>query len=94
MLALFYNDACTVQVVSIYSLVSVGHCTYNCIRQSLSGTGNGPFMFHESEQHTAVVRPRIRKPVADTLDEIMDEHEYNTYDEAITHALREAGYEL
>lgn len=39
-------------------------------------------------------RPRIREPVADVLDDIKRENEYSTYDEAITHALREAGYEV
>jgi hypothetical protein len=39
-------------------------------------------------------RPVIREPVADTLDEIADEHGYGSYDEAITHALREAGYNV
>lgn len=41
-----------------------------------------------------VNRPRIRDPVADTLDEIADEHGYGSTDEAITHVLREAGYEV
>jgi len=39
-------------------------------------------------------RPRIRDPVAETLDEIADEHEYGSLDEAMTHALREAGYDV
>jgi len=39
-------------------------------------------------------RPRIREPVADTLQDIADEHEYGSMDEAITHALREAGYNV
>lgn len=39
-------------------------------------------------------RPRIRTPVAETLDQIKDEHEYGSLDEAITHALREAGYDV
>jgi len=39
-----------------------------------------------------VRRPRLRDPVAETLDEIAREHEYDTLDEAVSHALREAGY--
>jgi len=39
-------------------------------------------------------RPRIRDPVADVLAEIADEHDYGSTDEAITHALREAGYDI
>jgi len=39
-------------------------------------------------------RPRIRDPVADTLDEIAEENEYASTDEAITHVLREAGYDV
>jgi hypothetical protein len=39
-------------------------------------------------------RPRIRDPVAETLSEIADEHDYGSTDEAITHALREAGYDV
>jgi len=39
-------------------------------------------------------RPRIRDPVADTLQRIQDEYEYSTRDEAISHALREAGYDV
>jgi metal-responsive CopG/Arc/MetJ family transcriptional regulator len=39
-------------------------------------------------------RPRIRDPVAEVLDEIQNEHEYGSRDEAITHALREAGYDV
>jgi hypothetical protein len=41
-----------------------------------------------------VARPRIRDPVADVLSEIEDEHGYGSTDEAITHALREAGYDV
>ena len=41
-----------------------------------------------------VRRPRIRDPVAETLDDIGEENGYNTTDEAITHALREAGYDV
>ena len=39
-------------------------------------------------------RPRIREPVADTLERIQREHEYGSTDEAITHVLREAGYDV
>jgi len=39
-------------------------------------------------------RPRIREPVIDTLEDIAEEHEYSTVDEAVTHALREAGYDV
>jgi len=39
-------------------------------------------------------RPRIRQPVADVLDRIKAENEYGSMDEAITHALREAGYDV
>ena len=39
-------------------------------------------------------RPRIRQPVIETLDGIRDNNEYGSYDEAITHALREAGYDV
>jgi hypothetical protein len=39
-------------------------------------------------------RPRIRDPVADKLGEIADQHDYGSTDEAITHVLREAGYEV
>lgn len=39
-------------------------------------------------------RPRIRDPVADVLAEIADKHDYGSTDEAITHALREAGYNV
>jgi len=39
-------------------------------------------------------RPKIREPVAETLDSIADEHEYSSMDQAITHALREAGYNV
>lgn len=39
-------------------------------------------------------RPVIRDPVADTLEEIAEKHEYGSLDEAISHALREAGYSV
>lgn len=39
-------------------------------------------------------RPRIRDPVAEVLEDIADEHEYGSIDEAITHALREADYDV
>jgi len=39
-------------------------------------------------------RPRIRTPVAETLEEIKQEHEYGSLDEAITHVLREAEYDI
>jgi len=39
-------------------------------------------------------RPRIRDPVADVLEDIKDENDYTTLDEAISHALREAGYDV
>jgi len=39
-------------------------------------------------------RPRIREPVAQILDDIADEHEYSTLDEAMSHVLREADYDL
>lgn len=39
-------------------------------------------------------RPRVRKPVIDTLDTIREEQEFGSYDEAITYALREAGYNV
>jgi len=39
-------------------------------------------------------RPRIRDPVADVLAEIADEHGYGSTDEAITHVLRDAGYDV
>jgi len=39
-------------------------------------------------------RPRIRDPVADKLEEIAQTHEYGSLDEAVTHALREAGYDV
>lgn len=39
-------------------------------------------------------RPKIRDRVAETLDEIAEEYEYSTTDEAVTHVLREAGYEV
>ena len=41
-----------------------------------------------------VARPRIRDPVADELERIKDENGYGSTDEAITHALREAGYDV
>ena len=37
-------------------------------------------------------RPRIREPTAEVLETVMDEHEYNSLDRAMTHVLREAGY--
>jgi len=39
-------------------------------------------------------RPIIREPVADTIREIKDEYEYGSFDEAITHVLREQGYDV
>lgn len=39
-------------------------------------------------------RPVIRQPVADVLDDIKKEHDYGSTDEAITHVLREAGYDV
>jgi len=39
-------------------------------------------------------RPKVRDPVAEALQEIADTHEYGSMDEAITHALREAGYDV
>lgn len=39
-------------------------------------------------------RPKIRDPVAETLEEIKTEYEYSTYDQAITHVLREGGYDV
>jgi len=39
-------------------------------------------------------RPHIRNPTAETLEQIMERHEYSSFDEAITHALREADYDV
>jgi len=39
-------------------------------------------------------RPVIRDPVVDTLQEIKDENEYGSLDEAVTHVLREQGYDV
>jgi len=39
-------------------------------------------------------RPVIRDPVADTLEQIKEEQEFGSLDEAVTHALREAGYNV
>jgi len=39
-------------------------------------------------------RPKIRDPVAETLEEIAEQYEYGSMDEAVTHALREAGYDV
>jgi len=39
-------------------------------------------------------RPRIRDPTAKALERIKSEQEYGSLDEAITHALREAGYDV
>jgi len=39
-------------------------------------------------------RPIVREPVAETLEAIAEENEYSSMDEAITHALREAGYNV
>jgi len=39
-------------------------------------------------------RPVVRDPIADTLEEIMETHEYRTLDDAMEHALREAGYDV
>jgi len=39
-------------------------------------------------------RPVIRDPVAETLEEIKEKHEYGSLDEAITHVLREQGYNV
>jgi len=39
-------------------------------------------------------RPVIRDQVAEALDDIADKNGYSSYDEAISHALREAGYDV
>lgn len=39
-------------------------------------------------------RPRIRDATAETLERIKDENEYGSLDEAITHVLREEGYNV
>lgn len=54
----------------------------------------GTFFAHEADGRCMAARPKLPRPVEETLDEIMDEHDYNTYGEAIRHALREAGYDV
>jgi hypothetical protein len=39
-------------------------------------------------------RPKLRDATADVLEDIADEHEYGSIDGAVTHVLREQGYEL
>jgi len=39
-------------------------------------------------------RPVIRDPLAEQLEEIRDEHGYGSFDEAVTHVMREAGYNV
>jgi transposase len=39
-------------------------------------------------------RPLLRDATTETLDKIAKEHEYGSYDEAVCHALREAGYNV
>jgi len=41
-----------------------------------------------------VQRPRIRDATAETLERIKEENEFSSTDRAITHALREAGYNV
>ena len=41
-----------------------------------------------------MARPNLRDATTDVLEEIMQEHEYSNLDRAITHALREAGYDV
>lgn len=39
-------------------------------------------------------RPKLREETASVIEEIADENDYSTMDRAITHALREAGYNV
>jgi hypothetical protein len=39
-------------------------------------------------------RPKVRDRTGEVLDSIAEEYEYGSMDEAITHALREAGYDV
>jgi len=41
-----------------------------------------------------VQRPRIREETAIVIEQIKQDQNYTSTDRAITHALREAGYEL
>lgn len=51
-------------------------------------------MYQREGRYCMARRPRIRTAVAETLDEVKNEYEYKTDDEAITHVLREAGYDV
>jgi hypothetical protein len=46
------------------------------------------------DAENAQKRPKIRDQVAEALDDIAEENGYSSYDEAISHALREAGYNV
>jgi hypothetical protein len=39
-------------------------------------------------------RPKIREPLAETLENVKQKHEYGSLDEAMTHIAREAGYDI
>lgn len=41
-----------------------------------------------------VIRPKIRGPVKEQLEQIQEEYDYPSTQEAIRHALREAGYDV
>lgn len=51
-------------------------------------------MYLQVERVDMAVRPKLRTPTARTLNEIKEEHEYGSIDEAITHVLREADYDV
>jgi len=39
-------------------------------------------------------RPALSDPVTEALDDIIDEHDVNTYDQAVRYALREMEYDV
>lgn len=39
-------------------------------------------------------RPKLRDETAEVIDRIKEQHEYSTMDRAISHVLREQGYEV
>jgi len=62
-------------------------------RQALSCTELVHFLYPH-DNSIVMARPKLRQPVIEVLDGIKEEYGYGSYDEAVTHALREAGYNV
>lgn len=70
------------------------HYTLRFRVQRISSSEKGHFMYVRFVMLHMARRPKIREKTADALDSVCDEHEYGSFDEAISHVLRECGYNV